>query len=175
MNEEDPNYQLNQPKSEEESDNSNRVSSEARPSKKCKDRSDDEFESCFGVSETCLHLFPFNGVKAIIDDTFTQRGIYPHGSVTHTISSLPKNYCESCCCRKDLRHDTRFGLYCGLRVAEQVQKIGPGSLFGDKIDELLSVAYNEVLRVVTVEEIGILDTHGTYEILGVINVRGGKV
>ena len=104
-------------------------------------------------------------MKAVIDDTFNPGGIDPCGSVTHTIlSSLPKNYRESCHCKKDLCHNTCFGLYCGLRVAEQVQKIGAGSLFGDKIDELLSVAYNEVLRVVTVQEIGILDTHSTYEI-----------
>ena len=152
-------------KNEITSDVSNHVSPETnRSNKKRKERTNDEYDTCFGVSETCLHLFPFNGVRAVIDDTFKTCGIDPRGSVTHTISSLPKDYCEACRCKKELCHDTRFGLYCGLRVAEQVQKLGAGSLFGDKIDELLSVAYNEVLRVVTVQEIGILDTHGTYEI-----------
>ena len=156
--------QLVPPKNEYTSDTSNQVSPESSSNKKRKERTNDEYDTCFGVSETCLHLFPFNGVKAVIDDTFTPCGIDPRRSVTHTISSLPKDYCEACRCKKELCHDTRFGLYCGLRVAEEVQKIGAGSLFGDKIDEMLSKAYNEVLRVVTVQEIGILDTHGTYEI-----------
>ena len=59
---------------------------------------------------------------------------------------------------------TRFGLYCGLRVTEQVQKHGAGQLFSDKIDVLLTDMYNEILRVVTVLDIERLDMYGKYEL-----------
>ena len=71
--------------------------------------------------------------------------------------------CTSCRCDYRYCHEKRFGLYCGLRVAEQIEEIGIGNMSGDKIKPLLKIAYNEILRVETVQNVGVLDTHNKYE------------
>ena len=65
---------------------------------------------------------------------------------------------------KKKRHNSRFGLYCGLRVAESIKLLGLKKMHSDKLRELVKQAYNEILRVTVVQEVGILDTHNQYEI-----------
>ena len=112
-----------------------------------------------------LHPFPFRGMTSLLQSEYQPNGIDPRGP--NPKSRIPRShhdvYCDSCKCQIALCHDTRFGLYCGLRVAELTQEIGAGKLFGEKISKLLKVAYNEVLRVKTVQQIGVLDTYNDYD------------
>ena len=133
--------------------------------RKRKKREDDDLTgTTYGLSDTVLHMFPFHGVDAVVRETGEPKRDDPRGFVGREGEPLPNGYCDSCRCKLNKCHDTRFGLYCGLRVAEEVKKHGAGQLFGDKIDDLLTEAYNEILRVVTVLDIERLDTHGKYKL-----------
>ena len=116
-------------------------------------------------SSLTLQPFPFQGMEALLHSDYQPNGIDPRGP--NPKSRIPHNrhtvYCDSCECEIHLCHDTRFGLYCGLRVAELTQDIGAGNLFAEKISKLLKTAYNEVLRVETVQQIGVLDTFNNYD------------
>ena len=117
-----------------------------------------------GLNDTVLHMFPFHGVETIVNETLNRKRNDPRGFIGSEGEPLPDNYCKSCRCPIHKCHDTRFGLYCDLRVAEQVKKLGADQLFGDKIEELVTKAYNKFLRVVTVLDIERLDTYGKYEL-----------
>ena len=132
--------------------------------KKRKKTENESIAVMHGLNDTVLHMFPFQGVETIVNETLNRKRNDPRGFVSSEGEPLPEKYCESCRCHIDKCHDTRFGLYCGLQVAEQVQKQGADQLFGDKIDDLLTEAYNEILRVVTVLDIERLDTYGKYEL-----------
>ena len=116
-------------------------------------------------STLTLHPFPFRGMTSLLRSEYQPNGVDPRGPnpKSHIPRSRHTIYCESCKCEKHLCHDTRFGLYCGLRVAELTQEVGAGKLFGEKISKLLKTAYNEVLRVETVQQIGVLDTFNDYD------------
>ena len=45
-----------------------------------------------------------------------------------------------CKCKKKLCHDKRFGLYCGLHVAEEIERVGVNTMFSDKVKALMTVA-----------------------------------
>ena len=60
-------------------------------------------------------------------------------------------------------HDKMFGLYCGLRVAEEIKKLGLNKVNSSRVKDLLKIAYNEILRVETVQQIGVLDTYNNYD------------
>ena len=60
--------------------------------------------------------------------------------------------------KKTMCHDKRFGLYCGLWVAEEIKKLGINKVNASSVKDLLKIVYNEILRVETVQQMGILDT-----------------
>ena len=112
-----------------------------------------------------LHPFPFRGMTSLLHSEYQPNGIDPRGPnpKSEVRRSRHAICCDSCKCEIHLCHDTRFGLYCGLRVAELTREVGAGKLFGEKISKLLKTAYNEVLRVETVQQIGVLDTFNDYD------------
>ena len=114
------------------------------------------------TNENMLEKFPFHGMNTMVNDKFKPNGEDPRGWDHPFGSELPSGYCNHCKCRKELCHDKRFGLYCGLRVAELIEKKGANTMFGDDVKELLKEAYNEVLRVEIVQQVGVLDTHNSY-------------
>ena len=93
-------------------------------------------------SET-LHPFPFRGMTALLQSEYQPNGIDPRGPnpKSQVRRSRHTVCCDSCKCEMHLCHDTRFGLYCGLRVAELTRDVGAGKLFGEKISKLLKTAY----------------------------------
>jgi hypothetical protein len=109
-----------------------------------------------------LKKFPFHGMNVLVREKFKPHGLDPRGYDHPYGSDLPSDYCVDCKCKEALCHDKRFGLYCGLRVAEMIEKGGPRNMFGDKIKKLVKEAYNEILRVEIVQQIGVLDTHNNY-------------
>ena len=123
--------------------------------------SDDDDE---GEDGGLLHKFPFKGVDTVLYNDYIPGGRDPRGYHETDEHTLPYGYCKSCRCHKKMCHDKRFGMYCGLRVAEQVAHIGQRKLTGDKVKNLMKRAYNEILRVETVQHIGVLDTHNNYDI-----------
>jgi hypothetical protein len=110
-----------------------------------------------------LEKFPFYGLNTMVRDKFRPHGVDPRGYTHPYGSKLPSDYCKHCKCKQNLCHDKRFGLYCGLRVGELIEKKGAGTLFGDNMKELMKQAYNEILRVEIVQQIGVLDTHNNYD------------
>ena len=116
-------------------------------------------------SSLTLHPFPFAGMTSLLRSEYQPNGIDLRGPnpKSPTRRSRHDISCDSCKCEKELCHDTRFGLYCGLRVAELIQEVGAGKLFGETISKLMKQAYNEVLRVETVQQIGVLDTFNDYD------------
>ena len=117
--------------------------------------------------ERMLHPFPFYGMRKLFRSTYTPNGIDPRGPILregekeHPMWQL--DHCMFCECEKKLCHDTRFGLYCGLRVAEMIEEKGAGDVQATEVSKLLKVAYNEILRVETVQQIGVLDTYNDYD------------
>ena len=93
--------------------------------------------------------------KKVEDDP---RGFQPF------LAELPPGYCPGCRCRTELCHEDLFGTYVELRVAEYIninikyldvmQK--------EDIEDMLYLAYNEVLRVKIVEVTNKLDTCTRY-------------
>ena len=109
-----------------------------------------------------LEKFPFHGMDTMVKDEFKPNGEDPREWDHPFGSQLPSGYCIHCKCRKELCHDKRFGLYCGLCVlAELIGKKGANTMFGDDVKELLKEAYNEVRCVEIVQQVGVLDTHTT--------------
>ena len=92
-----------------------------------------------------LHKFPFKGVDTVLYNNSIPGGRDPRGYHETAEHTLPYGYCKSCRCHKKICHDKHFGMYCELRVAEQVGHIGPRKLTGDKVKDLMKVAYNEIL------------------------------
>jgi hypothetical protein len=125
------------------------------------DEKDDEDEDHMFVP------FPFHGMRKLFRSKFVPNGIDPRGGyVSEEDKQKPvwiMQHCVHCECRKHICHDTRFGLYCGLRVAEMVEEKGVGTLNAEKVSKLLRLAYNEVLRVEIVQQIGVLDTYNDYD------------
>lgn len=114
-----------------------------------------------------LAPFPFHGMRKLFRADYLPNGKDPRGPVLRDGQqekpSWQLEHCISCTCETHLCHDTRFGLYCGLRVAEMVAEKGVSNLNADKISKLLRLAYNEVLRVEIVQQIGVLDTYNDYD------------
>ena len=149
------------------------TSTPVTPSAKKRSRSADEEELLMELvddrlpedSSLTLHPFPFQGMTSLLRSEYQPNGVDPRGP--NPKCPLPRSHhtktCKSCKCEEHLCHDTRFGLYCGLRVAELTQELGPGNMFGENVSKLLKTAYNEVLRVETVQQIGVLDTFNDYD------------
>ena len=116
------------------------------------------------VEELMLHKFPFSGVQDIFNSDYKRTKYDPRGYFPNNGQPLPSAFCIHCCCLQKKCHDSRFGLYCGLRVAESIKLLGLKKMHSDKLRELVKQAYNEILRVTVVQEVGILDTHNQYEI-----------
>ena len=112
--------------------------------------------------EGMLQQFPFHGMNILVKNEFNPNGLDPRGYDHPYGSKLPSNYCVDCKCKKEICHDKRFGLYCGLRVAEEIERKGANTMFGDDVKVLMKLAYNEILRVEIVQQIGVLDTHNNY-------------
>ena len=114
-----------------------------------------------------LAPFPFHGMRKLFRCDYLPNGKDPRGPDLREGEKdkliWQMQHCVSCTCETHLCHDTRFGLYCGLRVAEMVEQKGAANLNADKISKLLRLAYNEVLRVEVVQQIGILDTYNDYD------------
>lgn len=134
------------------------------PNAKRQKLTDDDIKNKSQLDPHVLHLFPFQGVDTIVAESFEIDRKDPRGWIPRFNETMPKSFCKHCKCSQKRCHDNRFGLYCGLRVAEETKKIGQGKLYGFKIDEIFEKAYNEVLRVTTVMEIGYLDTHSKYKV-----------
>ena len=111
-----------------------------------------------------LCMFPFTGVQGIFRQEIRRLKNDPRGYFPRSDLFMPDNYCLHCCCPKPKCHDLRFGLYCGLRVAEDVKQYRINKMHTEKVDELVLKAYNEILRVTVVQELGVLDTHNKYEL-----------
>ena len=151
---------------------------EVSPSTSVRDkrsRKDKDEELCLdlcdkiiGEDETSLlHPFPFHGMNLLFRYKYQPNGIDPR---YHEVDEDRKSrdiwkvvHCSSCNCEKPMCHDTRFGFYCGLRVAELIDRQGPETVRTEDVSKLLKTAYNEVLRVETVQQIGVLDTHNDYD------------
>ena len=114
------------------------------------------------IEEGMLQKFPFHGMNILVNNEFNPNGLDPRGYDHPYGSKLPSDYCVDCKCKKELCHDKRFGLYCGLRVAEEIEKEGANTMFSDNVKALMRLAYNEILRVEIVQQIGVLDTHNNY-------------
>ena len=110
-----------------------------------------------------LPPFPVKAVSTKFRYPFIPNGRDPRGVVLKDGAKLSIGSCPSCRCEYCLCHKKRFGLYCGLRVAEQIEEIGIANMSGDKIKPLMKIACNEILWVKTVQNVGVLDTHNKYE------------
>ena len=132
-------------------------------------RNDDDFmqdlldDKSSTNEDDLLYPFPFHGMRQLLRCNYKPNGKDPRGPRFDEGEPLPEGHCDSCKCELTLCHDTRFGLYCGLRVAELIQEKGADKLGGSDVSTLLRLAYNEVLRVETVQQIGILDTYNDYD------------
>jgi hypothetical protein len=139
-------------------------------SKRARETIDDEFmqdllDDRLGETEDdLLYPFPFRAMRMFNrSDSYNPAGKDPRGPKFDDGGDLPDGHCDSCKCLLNLCHDTRFGLYCGLRVAEMIKEKGAGNIVGASVSGLLKKAYNEVLRVETVQHIGVLDTYNDYD------------
>lgn len=112
--------------------------------------------------EYMLAKFPFHSMNSMVRKKFKPNGEDPRGWDHPYGSDLPSGYCIHCKCMEALCHDKRFGLYCGLRVAELVEKKGACKMFGDDVKDLLKVACNKILCIEIVQQVGVLDTHNNY-------------
>jgi hypothetical protein len=143
-------------------DEDDRLSSSSAKRMKKNDEDEINHQSNNDNEKLLLEKFPFYGINKLVREKFNPYGEDPRGYDHPFGSDLPKDHCVHCKCRFPLCHDTRFGLYCGLRVAEQVEKKGAQGMYGDAVKELMKVAYNEILRVEICQQVGVLDTHNDY-------------
>ena len=125
-------------------------------------KKNEESDDTIKEEDNMLEKFPFHGMNVMVGEEFKPHGEDPRGYDHPYGSRLPSGYCLYCKCKNTLCHDKRFGLYCGLRVAEQIEQKGANTMYGDKVKELMKVAYNEILRVEIVQQVGVLDTHNNY-------------
>ena len=113
--------------------------------------------------EILLALFPIKGVNMLLNNKYIILGRDARGFRNKDDQSLPHDHCRLCKVKKIMCHDKRFGLYCGLRVAEEIKKLGLNKVNSSRVKDLLKIAYNEILRVETVQLIGVLDTYNNYD------------
>ena len=118
-----------------------------------------------------LAPFPMKAAGNMFRYRFTPNGSDPRGVPFKEEETLSIDSCSSCRCKKSLCHEKRFGLYCGLRVAELIEKTGIRHVRGDSVKPLLKVAYNEILRVETVQNVGVLDTYNNVSLASNGRVR----
>ena len=129
----------------------------------CVDEDDDDKDDDKDDDELMLAPFPTKGVNMLLNNKYIVLGRDPRGVKSNDGQSLPHDYCRLCKCKKTMCHDKRFGLYCGLRVAEEIKKLGLNNVNASRVKDLLKIAYNEILRVETVQQIGVLDTYNNYD------------
>lgn len=117
--------------------------------------------------EHMLYPFPAHGMQKLFRARSLPLGVDPRGPTLQEGEkerpSFARDHCMSCLCEKDLCHNKRFGLFCGLRVAELVEQKGADNVTPETLSKLLKFTYNQVLRVETVQHIGILDTYNDYD------------
>jgi hypothetical protein len=114
-------------------------------------------------NDIILAPFPNGAANRAFRFSYSPNGVDPRGAVLKDGEKLSIFSCPACKCSFDLCHEKRFGLYCGLRVGELIEEKGIGAMRANKIKPLMKIAYNEVLRVETVQNIGVLDTHNNYD------------
>jgi hypothetical protein len=115
------------------------------------------------TADILLAPFPMRAVNKMFRYSFTPNGRDPRVTKLEEGQKLSIDSCPFCTCNIKYCHEKRYGLYCGLRVAEQIEEKGIGNMSGEKLKPLMKKAYNEILRVETVQNIGVLDTHNNYE------------
>ena len=108
------------------------------------------------TEDDLLYPFPFRGMRMLNRCDYKPAGKDPRGPKFDEGEDLPLDHCQSCKCPQNMCHDTRFGLYCGLRVGELIKEKGAGNMGGAHVTDMLKTAYNEVLHVETVQHIGVL-------------------